>query len=259
MSEQAQGGEGLPQGAEPGAVLGRQRAHRSVRRYRPEAPREEHVRQAFEAAQRAATSHLIQAYAAIRVRSPQSRARLAELCGGQPWVAEAGAFFVLLGDQLRHRRVLERAGAAYAANLESFLLAAIDTALFAQNLALAFEDLGYGICFIGGLRNRSAEVDELLALPAGLLPFFGLCVGVADEEPRPLPRLPLEGVLFEERYGSAEQVDAAIEALDRELEAWHALRGKPGRTWSGQVAHLFSRPQRTHLAEYYRAKGARFE
>jgi FMN reductase (NADPH) len=250
-----------PEGPEPapGAVLRRQTAHRSVRRFRPEAPSEAHVRAAFRAAQCAATSHLVQSYAAIRVRVPERRARLAELCGNQPWVADSGAFFVLCGDQRRHRRILEGQGRTYAANLETFLLAAIDTALFAQNLALAFEDLGYGICFIGGLRNRSQEVDDLLELPHGLLPFFGLCVGVPDESPRRLPRLPLEGVLFEERYGPDEAVDAAVEQLDRELEAWHSARGKAGRTWSGSMLRLFTGAQRAHLAAYYHAKGARFD
>ena len=97
-----------------------------------------------------------------------------------------------------HLRV--RDGAPHSARLEAFLLAVIDATLFAQNLVLAFESLGYGICYIGGLRNHIAEVDRLLGLPTGVYPLYGLCVGVAAEQPMARPRLPLEAVYFEGRY-----------------------------------------------------------
>ena len=37
---------------------------------------------------------------------------------------------------------------------EDFIVATVDASLFAQNLALAAESLGYGICYIGGIRNN---------------------------------------------------------------------------------------------------------
>ena len=52
--------------------------------------------------------------------------------------------------------------------------------LASQNAALAAESLGFGIVYIGGLRTRIEEVAELLELPEGVYPVYGMCIGVAD-------------------------------------------------------------------------------
>jgi len=238
-------------------VLARMLAHRSIRTFAPEPIPDAAIERAVRAAQSAATSHLVQSYALLRIRSAATRTALATIAGGQPHVATAGAFFVVLGDQHRHRQILAARGLAYAANLETFLLAAIDAALFAQNLALAFEALGYGICYVGGLRNDLGAVDTLLGTPPGALPLFGLCVGVPAEDPVPIPRLPLEAVLFEERYPEDAALEHAIAQYDAQMGRWHAeQRGKSGRDWSGQIVRLFSAPQRSAIGDFYRAKGA---
>lgn len=234
-------------------------AHRSIRKFKPTPVPDEHIRVAVAAAQRAATSSWIQAYALLQVEDPSIRGALVSLVGGQPQVAEAGAFFVVLGDTRRHRLLAERAGAPYANNLEVFLLATIDASLFAQNLALAFEAQGYGICYIGGLRNELAAVDRLLALPHGVYPLYGMTVGVPAEDPAPRPRLPVEGVWFKDRYASDEELLAQIAAHDVEAEAYYAARGESRRNWSGATWRKFRAPMRPDLARYYTEKGASFE
>lgn len=239
-------------------VLACMARHRTVRRFetRPVADRD--VRRAVEAAQMAATSSNVQAYALLRIRDAERRARLVELTGGQPQVGAAGAFFVVCGDQRRHRLLAEREERPFEPNFESFLLAVIDASLFAQNLALAFESTGFGICYIGGLRNRLPEVDELLGLPDDVFPLFGLCVGYPAQDPGQRPRLPLDAVLFEEEYPSDEALLERIAAYDRTMAAYYAARGKPGYDWSGGISRKFARPNRAHLLAYYERKGARF-
>ena len=232
--------------------------HRTVRRYADRPVPDADVRRAVEAAQMAATSSNIQAYGLLRVRDAERRARLVELTGGQPQVASAGAFFVVCGDQRRHRLLAEREGRAFEPNLETFLLAAVDAALFAQNLVLAFESMGYGICYIGGLRNELPKVDALLALPADVFPFYGLCAGWPAEDPGQRPRLPVDAVLFEERYPDDAAMLEQIGAYDRVMAGYYAARGKPGYDWAGGISRKFARPSREHLFEYYRSKGARF-
>ena len=99
------------------------RAHRSIRRYTDETVPDDDLREAVRAGQAASTSSAVQSYCAIRVRDPESRRALIELTGGQAKVAEAGAFLVVCGDTRRHRLVSARAGEAYDARLEAFLLA----------------------------------------------------------------------------------------------------------------------------------------
>lgn len=231
-------------------------AHRSVRTFTDDPVPEEHVRAAVEAGQMASTSSAVQAYAMIRVRDAAVRERLVALTGDQTKVARAPAFFVVCGDVRRHRLVCARAGGPYAARLEGFLVAAIDAALFAQNVCVAFESLGYGICYVGGLRNRLDEVDRLLRTPPGVYPLFGLCVGRPAESPERRPRLPVDAVLLDERYPDDATVLAFVDRYDGAYREWLRARGAAPRTWSEGIRAASAAPRRPDLAVHYREKGA---
>lgn len=235
------------------------RRHRSVRAYLRDPLPDAVIREAVVSAQQAATSSWIQGYALLQVEDAERRARLAELCGGQAQVAEAGAFFVVCGDTRRHRLVAAAADAPRRDNLETFLLAVVDASLFAQNLILAFESRDYGTCCIGGLRNRLPDVDALLEIPDGVWPLFGLCVGVPDPEVETAtrPRLPPEAVWMKEAYADDETVLARVAEHDEEAARHYAERGLSGRDWSGGVLRRFAKTARDDLYEYYTSKGAR--
>ncbi len=239
-------------------------AHRTVRAFRSEAVPDEVVQRAVAAAQRAATSSWIQAYALIAVSDPTERQRLVELTGGQPQVAEAGAFYVICAEVRRHQLVYDDHQQTYHGNLETFLLATIDASLFAQNLVLAFESQGYGTCFIGGLRNDLPAVDRLLQIPEGVWPLFGLCVGKEavrpEAEPGLLrPRLPVSAVLMKDRYLDDDASRAAIAAHDEASAEYFTERGHPERRWSTGLARKFAKPLRPELFDYYTSKGARLQ
>lgn len=235
--------------------------HRSVRTFLPDAVPDEHVRQAVSAARQAATSSWIQAYSLLQITDEATRATLAELTGGQAQVAAAGAFFAVCADSRRHRLVSERLGKPYVGNLETFLVAVVDASLFAQNLVLAFESMGYGTCYIGGLRTRLPEVDELLSIPHGVWPLFGLCVGVPDpaQATHRRPRLPVDAVWMKDRYLDDAAMQRLIDEHDVEAQAHYAARGLPGRTWSGGLWRKFAKAEREHLHRYYTGKGATLE
>lgn len=230
--------------------------HRSIRAFAPEPVPDEHIRRAVEAGQAASTSSAVQAYAVLNVTDAEARRALIQLTGGQPKVAEAGAFLVICGDLRRHRLAARLHETTHRDSLETFLVAAIDASLFAQNLALALESLGYGICYIGGLRNSLPEVDRLLALPEGVLPFYGMCVGVPAESPGARPRLPVEAVLFDDRYPDDEEMLEMIRRYDADYGHDTTSRGGAARTWSGAMARLFSDARRPNIAPYYLSKGA---
>ena len=237
-------------------VLSIMAAHRSVRRFLPTPVPEEQVAAAVSAARMASTSSWIQAYHLLQVTDPGVRANLAALSGGQAQVEEAGAFFVVSADTRRHRQVAEERGAPYESNLETFLSVVIDAGLFAQNLALAFESQGHGLCMIGGLRNQLPDADACLGLPHGVWPLFGMCVGEPAHDPGQRPRLPLELLWSKDTYPSDEQLRAGIEAYDRDAAEHYAARGLPGRDWSGGISRKFRRPNREHLRAFFEGKGA---
>jgi len=235
-------------------------AHRSVRKYKASDVPDEHVCAAVAAGQAASTSSAIQAYCVIQVTAPESRRELAKLTGPQKHVGDAGAFFVICGDSRRHRLACADHGRKYDARFEAFLLASIDASLFAQNMVIAFESLGYGVCYIGGLRTRINEIDRLLQIPEGVYPLFGLCVGVPDERPEPRPRLPIEAVLFKDRYPSDEAMQDLMVEYDEAYRSYLRQRsaGKESiaRAWASRMGEKFSEPRRPHVGAYYTRKGA---
>lgn len=204
----------------------------------------------------ASTSSAVQSYCAIRVRDPDVLARLVVLTGNQRKVAECGAFLAICGDTRRHRMLAARHGKPYDTRLEAFLVATIDASLFAQNLCVALESMGYGICYIGGLRNHLHEVDALLRVPHGVYPLFGLCVGIPAEDPQPRPRLPVECVLFDERYPDDPTLLRHVDAYDAEYERWLVARGAEAKGWSRAMGERWAVPERVDLADYYASKGA---
>ncbi len=240
-------------------TLDQMHAHRSIRKYTAEPVPDADLQTAVEAAQQAATSANIQVYSVIRVTKTETRQKLVELTGGQEKVAQAGTFLVICGDMRRHALLAEAASAACRENLESFLLCAVDASLFAQNLALAVESLGWGTCFIGGLRNDLHAVGELLDLPKGVYPFFGLCIGRADESPWQRPRLPIEAVLFDDQYPDDAAMLAMMRAYDDDMAVYYEKRGASGRRWIGQMEQFFASPRRTGDRSFYESQGASLE
>jgi FMN reductase (NADPH) len=230
--------------------------HRSIRKYKEDPIPRAHILEAMRAGQMAATSSAVQPYCAIHVTDDAVRQQIADLSGPQQKVHDCGAFFVICADLRKHMLIVERTGESYSASLEAFLVGTIDASLFAQNFTLAFESLGYGTCYIGGIRNDLPLLDKLLNLPKGVCPLYGLCVGVPDESPSTRPRLDSEAMLFENTYPSDEQTLASIDRYDDVYTKYLTDRGAQPSTWSSAIAKKFSYARREGLSDFFRSKGA---
>lgn len=235
-------------------------AHRSIRRFTDDPIPADHLAAAVAAGQAAATSSAVQAYCCIRVTNPDHRAALADLTGPQEKVKLAPEFLVICGDARRHRLLCARNNTPYDQRLEGFLIATIDATLFAQNMTVAFESMGYGTCYIGGLRNHLADVVNLLNIPEGVYPLFGLCVGAPAEQPTLRPRLPMNAVLFDDTYPTDADMLERIDTYDATYRDYLKDRGaKPAQidpAWSGAMATKHAKPSRVDLAEVFKARGA---
>lgn len=231
-------------------------SHRSIRRYADQAIPEEHVANCVRAGQMASTSSAVQAYACIRVRDPDKRRALADLAGPQEKVAVAPEFFLICGDARRHRLLCERAGADSDQRMEGFLISIIDATLFAQNMVLAFESLGYGACYIGGIRNDLPGVGRVMQLPPGVYPLYGLCVGVPAEDPAPRPRLPMQAVCFDDAYPPDDELLATIDRFDADYRDYLARRGAAAMGWGESMIEKMAHASRASVGPYYRQQGA---
>ncbi|MCH2135165.1 MAG: NADPH-dependent oxidoreductase [Phycisphaerales bacterium] len=239
-------------------VLDLMLAHRSIRAYTDEPVPQDHIKAAVAAGQKAATSSNIQTYSLVHVTDPAMREAFIEISGGQEKVRDCGAFFVMCADMRRHRLLADRCGAPCEENVESFLLSVIDASLFAQNMALAFESLGWGTCFIGGIRNNLNAVQDLLDLPMSVSPLFGMTVGKPAEDPWPRPRFPVDTIMQANGVMDDEAVLAQCDAYDDLMKDYYLKRGASGRTWCGQMERFFEQPKRPHLRAFFESKGVRW-
>ncbi|MEK4524222.1 MULTISPECIES: oxygen-insensitive NADPH nitroreductase [Paenibacillus] len=233
--------------------------HRSVRKYKPDPVSDEQLAAIVAAGQMASSSSSVQAYTVIAVTDLEQKAKLAELAGNQAYVNECPVFLVWCADLYRlsdaaNRHLPEKE--SYADSTENFMVATIDAALASQNAALAAESLGFGIVYIGGLRTRIEEVAELLELPEGVYPVYGMCIGVADQETGIRPRLPLNAVLHRNRY-NAEQSIKGVEQYDETTTAYMKERTNGERTtpWSELMAKRLTEPTRLQVRPFLEGKG----
>lgn len=236
-------------------------AHRSVRAFRTDALPRGTVETLVAAAQSAATSSNLQTWSVVAVEDAARRARIAALVN-QPFIVQAPLLLVWLADLSRLERIGAAAGQPTEAldYLESFLTAAIDAALAAQNAVVALESLGLGGCYLGVLRNRPAELAVELALPSNVFAAFGLSVGWPDPTltTEIKPRLPQAAVLHREQYDSGAE-PAAVARYDDAMRGFSARQGLGDQAWTpralGRVGAAKALNGRDQMTAWLKARG----
>lgn len=203
---------------------------RSVREFTGEKIKEEDLKTILATAQRAANSVNEQQTSLIVIRDKEKLAKIAELCGGQKHIAEAGAFVFVLVDF--HRGV-------YAANsigkrnigpksADGVLVGAVDAGIIVNSLQTAAHALGYGTTVIGAIRKATKEFIKMLELPEYVFPIVGTTIGVPVERKltRVKPRVPLDTFVFEDTY-NAKKVEEGVEFHEKDTIEWREENGTP--------------------------------
>jgi len=232
-------------------------SHRSIRKFTDQQVPQETLEALIRTGQAAATSSFIQATTVIRVSDPESRDKMATWAGGQRYVSTAPEFLVFCADMHRHMQACEMHDAeGLTGYTEQLLTATVDVALFAQNVVVAAESLGLGICYIGGLRNRPEEVSDLLDLPALVYPVFGMCIGHPAQDPETKPRLPIDCVLKQERYSSHADPEI-IAGYDEAVAEYYRTRTGNNKQsgWSEQISGMLGREARPHMLAFLQERG----
>jgi len=243
------------------SVIDLLKSHRSIRKFTDKVIEQELLEDLFVAGQAAATSSFLQGTTIVRISNKDTREKLAELAGNQPYVKTAAEFMIFCADLKRAGNYCEAYEKPFEGDFtEHFIIATVDVALMAQSLVTAAESVGLGICYIGGIRNNPIEVSKLLELPRGVYPVFGLCLGYPDQEPEIKPRLPISVIVKEETYNEEGDGDN-IEEYDDRIREYYRSRtgGGHGISWTEQVATLLSEKSRPHMKEYLEGQGFKFK
>ena len=237
-------------------------SHTSIRQFEDRPLPDGALETLIRCGQQASTSSNLQAYTAIHVTDPERKKRLAELCADQVQIHQSAAFLAFCADLHRDRMCnqmheAERFDGDY---VEALMIATVDVALMMQNVAIAAESLGLGICMIGAMRNNPKAVGALLGLPPHVVAVAGFCIGYPAQAPEVKPRLPLDAVLHRERYLDDETHRAILEAYDRTMVEFYASQGMHAgdQRWTNVMAERTGQfHAREELDEFLTAQGFR--
>ena len=191
--------------------------HRSIRRYKQESVPDEMLRQILEAGIAASNTGNMQVYCMVVTKDADLRKQLWETHFRQNMVLQAPVHITFCADVNRFSKWCKarQADPAYG-NLLWFCSAAVDASLASQNVALAAESFGLGVCYLGTPIYNAGRIIEILKLPKGVIPITALVMGYPDEQPPLTGRLPLEAVVHDETYSdfTAEEIDNLYSALE---------------------------------------------
>jgi nitroreductase len=175
--------------------------HRSIRTYKEKDIEKPVLSEILTAASRASTTGNMQVYSIIVTTEKNLKEKLWEAHFRQNMVLQAPVILTFCADFNRFNQwCRQRKAEPGYNNFLSFLTAAIDALLAAQNASLAAEDQGLGICYLGTTLYNADEIIEILDLPHDVIPVTTLVIGYPDESPGLTDRLPLEGILHFEKY-----------------------------------------------------------
>ncbi len=164
------------------------------------------------AALRAPTAGNLVYYSVIQVEDPALKARLAETCDHQPFIAKSPFVLIFLADLHRMASLLDRdrastlpppSGVPLRYREGDLMLACSDALCAAQTAVLAAESLGLASCYIGDIMENAEEHRSLLALPPLTFPIAMLCFGYPKgrrDRGTLTERPPLNLVVGKDRY-----------------------------------------------------------
>jgi nitroreductase/FMN reductase [NAD(P)H] len=193
-----------------------------------------------------------------------SRDRIADLIPDMPWIRSAPSFLVFLADGRRLPALSKLRGKPFPNDhLDQFFNAVADTGIVLAFFLRAAAAAGLGCCPISVIRDHSARVSELLALPDRVIPVAGMCVGWPAEKGHISPRLSLASTLHVDRYDDRD-FTAHIDGYDRRRAKVHRYGNERnparwGKTefygWSEDKARQYGVPQRADFGAFVRGKG----
>ncbi len=240
--------------------------HRTQRAYEARPVADDVLNAVLAGALSAPSKSDLQQASIIMVKDQDRREQLATLIPSMPWIADAPVFMVFLADGYRIRLICEQRGKPFANdNLDNFLSAVSDASLVLGNCITAAEALGLGCCPISVLRNHIEQVSEILELPARVVPLAGLCIGYPAREGFVSMRLPPSVTVHQDRYDTRDTL-AGIDAYDASRDERFSTPAERQKYqddygiakfygWSEDKARQMSKPERTTVGQFARARG----
>lgn len=211
--------------------------HRSIRKYSERAIPDELLNSILEAGTRASNTGNMQTYSIIASKTKGVKEKLSPCHFNQPMVANAAVVLTFCADINRFNKWCEQREAVPGYdNFLWFCTAAIDALLAAQNVCIAAEANGLGICYLGTTLYCAQQIIDVLELPKGVVPITTVTMGYPAEQPELQDRLPLNSVVHHETYHdySPDDIDRAF-AIKEQLPFTQELLRENAKNTLAQI------------------------
>ncbi|MBN2167190.1 MAG: nitroreductase family protein [Marinilabiliaceae bacterium] len=213
--------------------------HKTVRKYKSVSIDDELLTNLLSASCRASTTGNMQVYSIVATRDQSIKDELSPCHFNQPMVKQAPLVLTFCADFNRFSKWCNQRGATPGYdNFLSFVTAAIDALLVAQNFCVAAESKGLGICYLGTTTYMAHKIIDVLNLPNGVVPVTTITVGYPDEDIEQVERLPLEAIVHFDKYRDYNTED--IDNLYAQKEALDNNRNFVAENNKTSLAHVFT-------------------
>jgi len=224
--------------------------HRTIRKYKSQPIEDNILNQILEAGFRASTTGNMQVYSIIMTKDEKRKEEMFKFHFGQAMVKQAPVLLTFCADFNRFNKWCEQRNAEPGYdNFLSFMTAAIDALLVAQNVTIAAESYGLGICYLGTTTYMADKIIEFLKCPKGVVPITTLVVGYPDENPELVDRLPYKGIVHNEFYKDYSEQD--IDEIYREKEALLLTKKLLEENQLENLAQIFTKNRYTKKDNVY--------
>jgi FMN reductase [NAD(P)H] len=178
----------------------------------------------------------------VIVRDKEKKRRIAEIAGGQTWIAQAPLFVLFVADFYKAKLAADKVGRSLVIpeSIEATIAVSIDAGICLQNVITAAESLDLGIVPIGGIRNDPAAMIELLNLPEYTFPINGLTIGYPADRSHKKPRMPMSAFRHDEAYDPA-KLPGLIDEYDKLMQPYLKSVGRENEVnWSTNTMNYYS-------------------
>ena len=212
---------------------------RTIRNYTSESVSDALLNSLFEKAFRASNTGNMQTYSVVITRDAEKKQQLAPAHFGQKMVNDAPVVLTFCADFNRFTAWCEQRNAKPGyENLQSFIGAAIDATIVAQTFAVAAEEAGLGICYLGTTTYNADKIISVLNLPRLVVPVTTLTVGFPADMPEQTDRLPIGGMLHNETYHTITPTE--MDALYADKEALPEMQQYTAENGKETLAQVFT-------------------
>jgi len=195
--------------------------HVSIRKFKQQKIQSSLLNSILYSGAKASTTGNMQLYSILLSESEEDRVKLIPLHFNQTVVKSAPVLLTFIADFNRFTKwcAFNNADPGYN-NFLSFFTAAIDTLICAQNVCIAAENNGLGICYLGTTTYNALEIIKILELPKLTFPITTIAIGYPDESPENVDRIPLDGIIHRGKYNDySEQRIKELYSFKESLES----------------------------------------